>query len=276
MSVIPFGSNYIYGASPVYKDDDEPVPAVIACNDGSTLAPTRVINIIRRALRLLGVLATGETPDAPESADCLEVLNWMLQQWSDEKLFVYYMVNEIFNITANKGTYTIGPDATQDFNTSLPTRIKSAFCRDFSSGYNNDYKLELIPNDRYQDIFQKGILTTYPKYLHYVRSYPYGQIQLWPIPTRTYSLGLSQWKQFKTYANLNDIICLPPGYKQALGYNLAVEMAGEYGQPLNPLIHQKALESKAIIKRVNFEAVLMSTDSALIPRRMYNIYSDRY
>jgi hypothetical protein len=271
-----FGSNYDFGESPYYMDDGVPVPVPLPCNDGSSLAPTTVMDIIRRALRLLGVLATGETPDAPETADCLEVLNWMLQQWANEKLFVYYQVNEVFDLTANVGTYTIGPDATQDFNTSLPMKIESAFCRDFSSGYNNDYKLEIIPNDRYEDIFQKSILTTYPKYLHYVRSYPYGTIDLWPIPTGTYKLGLSQWHQFVTYANVTDIICLPPGYKQALGYNLAVEMSAEYGQPLDPLIMQKAIESKAILKRENFEPVYMTTDSALVSRRLYNIYSDRY
>jgi hypothetical protein len=273
-----YGENYAYGTSPFYKDDGVPATTTLACNEGygATLQPTTVNDIIKRALRLLGVQATDEPLDANEAADCLQVFNWMLDQWSNEKLMCYYMVNETFSLTAGKGTYTIGPDATQDFNTSRPIRIESAFARDFSSGYNNDYKLELIPNDRYQDIFQKGILTTYPKYINYVESWPYGQINIWPIPTKNYTLGLSQTKQLTKYVHISDIVCVPPGYKQAMGYCLAVEMAAEYGKPIDQLIAQKALETKANLKRTNHESWLMSTDTALIPRRMYNVYSDRY
>jgi len=271
-----YGSNYNYGLSPLYKDDSTAIPPLPTCNDGSTLPPTVALDIVKRALRLLGVLATGETPDAFEANEALLELNWMLDQWSLEKLMVYYMVNELFPIIANKGTYTIGPDIYQDFNTKRPIKIESAFARDNTGGTNNDYKLEVIPNDRYQDIFQKGILTTYPKYLNYVESYPYGQINIWPIPTKDYTLSLSQWKQFKKFASLADIVCLPPGYKDALGYNLAINIALEYGQEPSQFLYKMADETKMRIKRINKEPVLMSTDSALLPRRMYNIYSDRY
>jgi hypothetical protein len=271
-----FGSNYAFGASPLYMDDGAPVPEPIVCNDGTLIPPTTILDIIRRALRLLGVLATGETADGPEAADALQVLNWMIESWTNEKLMVYYIQNELFQIIAGKGSYTIGPDPSQDFDTMLPIKIESAFARDNSSGYLNDYKLELIPNDRYQDIFQKFLPTTYPKYIHYVRTWPYGQIDLWPIPTRNYVLGLSHWHQITKYLNLTDIVCLPPGYKTALAYNLAVDLAGEYGQAISPLVTMKATETKTILKRENRESILMSTDPMLVPRRMYNIYSDRY
>ena len=271
-----YGSNYAYGASPLYKDDGTPAPEPIVCNDGTLIPPTTVLDIIRRALRLLGVLATGETPDGPEAADALQVLNWMIEQWTNEKLMVYFIENELFPVTAGIGSYTIGPDIVNTWQTMLPIKIESAFCRDNSSGFNNDYKLELIPNDRYEDIFQKGILTTYPKYIHYVRSWPNGQIDLWPVPTRNYTLGLSHWHQIQKYLNLADIVCLPPGYKTALAYNLAMEMSGEYGQAISPVVQNEAVKAKAILKRENYEAILMSTDPILVPRRMYNIYSDRY
>lgn len=276
MSSLIWGTNYAYGSSPFYMDDGPSEPLPIVCNDGTVIPPTTVLDIIRRALRLIGVLATGETPDGPETADALQAMNWMIEQWSNEKLMVFYIENELFPIIAGKGTYTIGPDNTQDFNTMLPVKIESAFARDNSSGFNNDYKLELIPNDRYEDIFQKGILTTYPKYIHYVRSWPYGYIDLWPVPTRNYTLGLSHWHQITKYLVPSDIVCLPPGYKTALVYNLAEELSGEYGQTISQVVVKKALEAKNVLKRENRESILMSTDPMLVPRRMYNIYSDRY
>jgi hypothetical protein len=222
------------------------------------------------------VLATGEDPDAPESGDCKQQLNWMIQSWTNEKLLTWYVKNELFDLQAGKSSYTIGPDPSQDFNTSLPIKISSAFVRDTTSGYANDYKLEMIPNDRFQDIFQKGILSTYPRWLNYVRSYPYGTINIWPVPSRAVQLSISQWVQFEQFINLTDIVCLPPGYKTALAYGLAIEMAPEYGVDLNPVINVRARESKAILKTVNFEAVLMATDSSLLPRRAFNLLSGLY
>ena len=269
-----YGSNFDYGESPLYKDDGE----VAICNDGQVdqIEPTTCLDIIKRALRLLSVLATGEDPDAPESGDCLMQLNWLIQSWSNEKLLTWFVKNELFQLNAGQGSYTIGPDPSQDFNTSLPMKISSAFVRDTSSGYANDYKLEVIPNDRFQDIFQKGILSTYPRWINFVRSYPYGVINIWSVPNKAVQLSLSQWVQFAQFVNLTDVVCLPPGYKTALAYNLAIEMAPEYGVDLNPIIATRARETKSVLKTVNFEAVLMATDSTLLPRRAFNLLSGLY
>lgn len=270
-----YGKNYAYGKSH-YKDYPDTTTAPLVCNDGSGIEPTTCLDIIKRALRLLCVLATGEDPDGAESGDCLQQLNWLIQSWTNEKLLTWYTKNELFNLQAGIGTYTIGPDSSQDFNTSLPVKISSAFVRDMTSGYANDYKLDSIPNDRWQDIFQKGIGSTYPRWINFVRSYPYGQINIWPVPTRALQISLSQWAQLYQFADLTSIVCLPPGYKTALAYNLAVEMSPEFGVVLSPVIATRAKETKAVLKTTNFEAVLMATDSSILPRRAFNLLSGLY
>ena len=253
-------------------------PSLVAstCNDGTVISPTTALDIIKRALRILCVAETGEEPDGPESADFLQQLNWLVQSWANERLMSWYVLNETFPLTANKGTYTIGPDASKDFDTDLPINIESAFCRDSTSGYDVDYKLEVMPNDRYQQIFQKGIKTTYPRYIHYVKEYPYGTIDLWPIPTGSYTLGLSQRKQFVQFLGLTSVVCLPPGYKDALAYWLAIKMSPEYGASIDPVTMKLAEDAKKNLKNTNQEELLMQTDGVLLPRRIYNVYSDRY
>jgi hypothetical protein len=44
---------------------------------------------INRALRLLGVLAEGETPSADMSNDALTALNQMIDSWNTERLSVF-------------------------------------------------------------------------------------------------------------------------------------------------------------------------------------------
>jgi hypothetical protein len=56
--------------------------------------------IIASTLRLLGVLAAGETATANEANDALESLNQMLSSWSNENLVVYQKVRDEFTLTA--------------------------------------------------------------------------------------------------------------------------------------------------------------------------------
>ncbi len=44
---------------------------------------------INRALRLLGILAEGETPSASMSQDALMAMNQMIESWSIERLSVF-------------------------------------------------------------------------------------------------------------------------------------------------------------------------------------------
>jgi hypothetical protein len=250
-----------------------PVEAVLTCNDGTVITPTTALDIIKRALRILCVLETGEEPDAAESADCLQQLNWQVQTFANEKLMSWYLLNETFSLTAAKGNYTIGPDATKDFNTSLPISIESAFIRTTASGYTTDYPLQILANADYQQIFMKNLQTVYPRYLCFTRSYPYGTIDFWPIPSQAITLSLTQRKQFTQFTGLTSIVCLPPGYKDALAYWLAIKMSPEYGASIDAITMKLAEESKAGLKNTNYQPVLMTTDPLLKQKHRFNIFS---
>lgn len=237
---------------------------------------TSVLDIIKRSLRLLGVSATNEAPDSPETKDAFNVLNAMLDQWNTEKLSIYAMKNTLFTASIGTAAYTIGPGGTWNTTTNMrPVKIESIFVRDNSSGYNIDIALELIPNDRYQQIYQKQITSTYPRYAWYLPDYPLGTITLWPVPTTALYVNISQWELLPRFTTTADTVTLPPGYEMALGYALAYEMALEYG--VDPMKYYKQMmDAKANIQRVNSETVLMTTDSFLAPKLIYNIYNDRF
>ena len=133
----------------------------------------------------------------------------------------------------------------------------------------------MVPNDRYQEIFQKGIQTAYPRFIHFVRSYPSGTIDVYPIPNKALTLGISSPNQLIQFQKASDIVCLPPGYKDCLALNLARKMAPEYGQPLDADILRMAMDTKAVLMSQNLEPVLMTTDLTMIQRRPYNIFSDQ-
>jgi hypothetical protein len=246
---------------------------VAVTTTAATLPTTTVLDIISRALRLLTVQATNENPDAPEAQDALRVLNSMIYQWNNEKLALYAMKTELFAVVSGTGAYTIGDGGTWD--TTRPQKIENMFLRDTSSGSNLDFKLEIINNDRYQEIFQKALASTYPRYVFYQADYPLGTINFWPVPSKTMSCGVSQWSLLTAFTGLTDLIILPPGYEMALGYALAYHLALEYA--VDPRKYEKQmLEAKENIGKVNTDVLLMSTDSANLPRTAYNIYLDSY
>lgn len=67
------------------------------------------IDIIKRALNVIGVLAQGEAPGPDETTTAFDMLNDMLDMWANQHLMVFYQ-NEVFHeLTANQYIYPIGP-----------------------------------------------------------------------------------------------------------------------------------------------------------------------
>ena len=67
------------------------------------------IDIISRALKDIGALASGETPSPDEAQDAFDMLNDMIDQWSNEDMMIFYKTEIIYPITPGQTQYTIGP-----------------------------------------------------------------------------------------------------------------------------------------------------------------------
>lgn len=201
---------------------------------------TTARGIITKAMQKAGIVTKNESPSSDEISDGLDSLNAMLGSWSNESLLIYQRQTEQFTINANDGTYTIGSGA--DFNTTRPTYIVSAYL----TSNQIDYPLDIISDEIYANIGDKSV-GGIPNWLNYNNGYTTGTIKLYPIPTTSYTLNLLSEKPFTTLA-LDDTVSLPPGWEQAVIYNLAVILAPEYGQPVDQSIYQIATDSKAAIK----------------------------
>ena len=70
---------------------------------------TQPIDIITRALKDIGALEAGETPTPEAAQDAFDMLNDMIDQWSNEDMMVFYKTEIIFPIVSGQTQYTIGP-----------------------------------------------------------------------------------------------------------------------------------------------------------------------
>ena len=67
------------------------------------------IDIISRALKDIGALEAGEIPTSDAAQDAFDMLNDMLDQWSNEDMMVFYKTEIVFSIVPGQTQYTIGP-----------------------------------------------------------------------------------------------------------------------------------------------------------------------
>jgi hypothetical protein len=71
---------------------------------------TQPIEIISRALKDIGALASGETPSPDEAQDAFDMLNDLIDQWSNEDMMVFNVTEIIFPVVPGQTQYTIGPN----------------------------------------------------------------------------------------------------------------------------------------------------------------------
>lgn len=201
---------------------------------------TTTLGLITRSLKLAKVSTKSETPAPDETADALVSLNAMLSSWSNDSLVCYARVTESFTLTPGTASYTIGTG--QTFNTARPMFIASAFVRSSSL----DYPLEIISDEEYNLFGTKTDQGT-PEALNYTTSFPVGRVRLFPTPDLADSLFITSEKEITSLA-LSDTISFPPGWEDALAYNLTMRIAPEYGQALDPLVISTAKETLGAIR----------------------------
>ena len=70
---------------------------------------TQPIDIVSRALKDIGALEAGETPTSDAAQDAFDMLNDLIDQWSNEQMMVFYKTEIVWAVTQNVTQYTIGP-----------------------------------------------------------------------------------------------------------------------------------------------------------------------
>jgi hypothetical protein len=236
--------------------------------------PTTAGDQINRALRLLGVLAEGETPSAAVSQDALTALNQMIDSWNTERLSVFSTQDQLFTWPANQRSRTLGP--TGDFVGNRPILLDDAtYFRDPQS--NVSYGIKIINQQQYNGIAVKTVTSTYPQVIWVNMTYPDIEMYVYPVPIRPLEWHFISVEELSNPAGLATDLTFPPGYLRAFVYNLAMEFAPEFGVEPSPQVQRIAMTSKRNLKRINNPDDLMSMPYSLIAtRQRFNIFAGNY
>ena len=231
-------------------------------------------DIINGSLRLLGVLAEGETPSAETSQDALRAMDQMIDSWNTERLSVFSTQDQVFTWPAGLINRTLGPSG--DFVGNRPILLDDAtYFKDPSTGIS--YGIKMINQQQYDGIAVKTVSSTFPQVLFVNMTYPDIDMFIYPRPTRALEWHFISVEELTQPATLDTVLTFPPGYLRAFRYNLACELAPEFGVEPSPQVQRIAMTSKRNLKRINNPNDIMSMPYSLIAsRQRYNIFAGNY
>ena len=226
------------------------------------------------ALRLIGQLAEGETPSASTAQDSLAALNQMIDSWNTERLSVFSTQDQIVTWLPGVKTMSMGPSG--DYIGNRPILIDDAtYFRDPASGIS--FGIKLINQQQYDGIAVKTVTSTYPQVMWINMEYPNLTMTVYPIPTKTLEFHIISVEELTQPTTLATTLAFPPGYLRAFKYNLACELAPEFGVEPSPQVSRIAMTAKRNLKRINNPDDIMSLPYSLVAtRQRFNIFAGNY
>jgi hypothetical protein len=229
---------------------------------------------INGALRLIGMLAEAETPSAATSADALSALNQMIDSWNTERLSVFTTQDQVFTWPVNQATRTLGP--TGNFVGNRPVLVDDAtYFKDASNG--TSYGIKIINEQQYNGIAVKNTTSTYPQVLYVNMGYPDITLTVYPVPSSPLEWHIVSVEELSQPAVLATTLSFPPGYLRCFRFNLACEIAAEFGVEPSPQVSRIAMTSKRNIKRINNPDDVMAMPYGIVANRQrYNIYAGNF
>jgi hypothetical protein len=233
---------------------------------------TTAADVIADAL-LVGQVGDQYNPLDPATlATGMRFLNRMAEQWSAE-------VNPLFNIidgftgaptpgfvlTPPQAVYTLGP---ANLLGVRPTMIAELYLVD---GNNVSYFCEPITADEYARLIYK-VAPGRPN--RYYANYNADTVVLTFYPTPAYAdnCHVMYFDLMQTFGtNSSTLLHFPPGYEEAIIYNLALRLAPIMGGKIDAETAQRAAWTKGIIKEANVNTYMLKNPTPTQRRRFFNI-----
>ncbi len=185
--------------------------------------------IIKSSLRKLAVLAQGQVPTTEDYSNASVALNMLVAEFRTHGMPLWARKTYSFSPVASQQVYPIGIG--KAFNTAFPLHVLQAYRQDSTSS--TKINMDVIPN------FNLNLYPTSsggtPIQLSYQPFVNYGEISVWPVPDSTATsstITIVYQAPFQYFDTSTDTMDFPEEWYKALVYNLAMDLAPEWGIPL--------------------------------------------
>lgn len=216
---------------------------------------TTALEIIEGAMSKIGRLEAGQSVASEDSTLCLESLNSIVDAWGVQNLTAHALVTLEVSLLAGVSEVTLSP---------RQVRIEGGFTRVGSI----DYPLRIVSREEFDLIGVKDIDSVAPVWGLYEPEQSAGALFLYPQAQEACTLHLTIQERIDEFADLSTDYSLPQGFKRALTYNLAVEIAPDFKTEASPSVFREAINSLKAIKRARVRVPVLETFTPVLD---YNI-----
>lgn len=233
---------------------------------------------ISDALMEIGILGADETLDPADADLGLRHLQSMVDLLQADRLLLYTVTSAAYTFVPGKNSYSIGPDAGNDWFGARPiwithigvdpvgstTRVTvdPFLYRDEWLAVPNRNQTASYPSRYYLDLFAAG----------------FSVIEFWPVPTTSAVAVVSTPVPLTTPLTLDTDLVFPPGgYLEGWRLNLTRRLERPFQVPEDPGLRIDAAAALAQIRRLNDEVAPWSrSDPAVVGPGTYDIRSGTY
>jgi hypothetical protein len=190
----------------------------------------------------------------------------MVDSWNADSLSIFTTRADDYPLTLGQQAFTLGPGG--DFNTSRPAKIIGMSAILLTNPANPiEVPMDMYSIDRWQnDVPVKNVAGSFPQICYDDGGMPLRTLTFWPIPTlQQNNVRIYSWQSLIWPATLQTILNFPVGYARSFRYNLAVELAPEFGVQVSPAVAKVAVESLAMIKTLNAPDTRLTSDLMTSP-----------
>ena len=193
-------------------------------------------DLIKGALRHIGVGVTGETPSNEEISDATFSLNLMLKAWMAEGVHLWKRKELSISLTESKAKYLVGRGGSEDVTNDRPIKVLSAIREHTDGGVAS---MDQLSYDEWWNLPNKST-EAIPTEFFFQPPVPdnedLAEFHFWPTPDST---AASDWTmKFIVQTPTEDAdsgtddLDIPPYYMEAAMYGLAYRLAPQYGLPI--------------------------------------------
>jgi len=222
------------------------------------MSTTTAREIVVKALRELKVIAANESGSAADLDVGLKALNDLVDDWALSPNNLLATVIETFSASGLQ-QYSIGTGG--NWVTTVPISMPLLV---YTIG-GVDYSVSQINEDQYSEIPQKNT-SGQPQWYWFTKGTSLAYVNVWPVPASG-TFTVHSYKPSSSFADLDTSYVLAPGYKNAMAYNLAVEMAPAFEAEASKTTLVKAMNKKRTLQSSNAVIPLMNSGVPLYPFR---------
>lgn len=247
---------------------------------------TTLYNAYRRA----GILTeAGRGISQSETTDGLSEFNAMVDEWLIQRLTLWAVSRQTFDLVSGQPTYLIGDDPAADWRVPMPTKITQAGFVFTSTNPEVEQPFQILTDQQWQALSPKDLQSTNPYMCWYQPSTVTGSVSVmgtftpWPVPIdATIKVALYLYMQLREISDPTLTVIFPPGYQIAVETNMAVRLAARNPKRsnLSPITERLAMTSLARLKANNSQPLIMRVESGAMqaeaPSSGYNLFSNSY